>query len=211
MNGLFCLPCVRRVDELDLLDWKRRVSALYAEVRASADAEDAWYRWRAGRDELFRTHPQSPLPARARDGFSALPYFDYSPELRVLARVEPADGERVAIGGSGEEPTLFRRFATARFELEGEPRALSLYWLDEYGGGVFLPIADATSGTETYGAGRYVLDTVKGADLGERDGLLVLDFNYAYNPSCAHDPRWACPLTPPENRLAVPIRAGERV
>jgi uncharacterized protein len=210
MNGLFCLPDTGRVDELDLLDWKRRVFALYADVRATAQADDAWRRWRGARDELFRTHPQSPLPVEARERFAGLPYFDYDPELRVHAEVEPANGERVAIGGSGEEPTLFRRFATARFELGGQAQALALYWLEGYGGGVFLPVADATSGTETYGAGRYVLDTVKGADLGERDGLLVLDFNFAYNPSCAYDPRWACPLTPPENRLAIPIRAGER-
>ena len=89
--------------------------------------------------------------------------------------------------------------------------ALDLYWLDGYGGGVFLSFADATSGSETYGAGRYLLDTVKGADLGETDGRLVLDFNFAYNPSCAYDPRWVCPLAPPGNRLTVPVRAGERL
>jgi uncharacterized protein (DUF1684 family) len=196
------------MDELDLLDWKRRVFALYAEVRANPDAEDAWRRWRAARDELFRTHPQSPLPVEAREVFPGLP--DYDPELRVLAEVEPAGGERVSIGGSGEEPTPFRHFATARFALGAEPQALALYWLEGYGGGLFLPVADATNGPETYGAGRYLLDTVKGADLGERDGRVVLDFNFAYNPSCAYDPRWACPLTPPENRLRVPIRTGEK-
>ena len=82
--------------------------------------------------------------------------------------------------------------------------------LDGYGGGVFLSFADATSGTETYGACRYLLDTVKGSDLGEHGGRLVLDFNFAYNPSCAYDPRWVCPLAPPGNRLAIPVRAGER-
>lgn len=85
-----------------------------------------------------------------------------------------------------------------------------MYWLEAYGGGVFLPLADATSGHETYGGGRYLLDTVKGSDLGGEDGRLVLDFNFAYNPSCAYDPRWACPLTPPANRLGAGIRAGER-
>jgi uncharacterized protein len=96
-------------------------------------------------------------------------------------------------------------------ELAGEPQSLDLYWLDGYGGGVFLSFADATSGTETYGACRYLLDTVKGSDLGERDGRLVLDFNFAYNPSCAYDPRWVCPLAPPGNRLPVPVRGGERM
>ena len=91
------------------------------------------------------------------------------------------------------------------------PQTLDLLWLDGYGGGVYLSFADATSGTETYGAGRYLLDTVKGSDLGEQNGKLVLDFNFAYNPSCSYDPRWVCPLAPPGNRLAVPVRGGERI
>ena len=88
---------------------------------------------------------------------------------------------------------------------------LTLYWLLGYGGGVFLPFADATSGQETYGAGRYLLDTIKGADLGSTlDGLTILDFNFAYNPSCAYSPRYVCPLAPEANRLPKPVRAGER-
>ena len=90
-------------------------------------------------------------------------------------------------------------------------KELTLYWLLGYGGGVFLPFADATSGRETYGAGRYLLDTIKGADLGSTpDGLTVLDFNFAYNPSCVYSPRYLCPLAPPANRLPMPVRAGER-
>jgi uncharacterized protein len=198
------------VDESDLLDWKRRIFALYADIRAASDPEAAWRRWRDTRDELFRNHPQSPLPAEGRAAFAGLPYFDYDPSLRVLADVEPAGGERLAIGSSGDEPVMFRHFADASFDLEGS-QSLAVYWLEGYGGGVFLPFADATSGRETYGAGRYVLDTVKGADLGEQDGRLVLDFNFAYNPSCVYDACWVCPLTPPQNRLGVAIRAGERV
>ena len=98
-----------------------------------------------------------------------------------------------------------------RFALGGAEHELDLFWLEGYGGGLYLPFADATSGTETYGAGRYLLDTVKGADLGMEGDRLVLDFNLAYNPSCAYDPRWLCPLAPPANRLAVAVRAGERV
>jgi uncharacterized protein len=197
------------VDELDLLDWKRRVFEVYADVRAAQDPEQAWRLWRTAKDELFRSHPQSPLPGSERAAFTGLPYFDYDPVLRVLAGVEPAEETRIMIAGSGPEPTPFRRFATAVFMLGTEHR-LSLYWLEGYGGGVFLPFRDETSGAETYGAGRYLLDTVKGADLGEVEGMLVLDFNFAYNPSCAYDPRWACPLAPPENRLPIAIRAGER-
>jgi uncharacterized protein (DUF1684 family) len=183
------------------------VFELYAEVRAAAEPEKAWEIWRAGRDELFRSHTQSPLPPDARASFGGLPYFPYDPALRVLAEVEPAEPETREIAGSAGSVTRFRRFAHARL---GEG-SLELYWLEGYGGGVFLPFADATRGRETYGAGRYLLDTVKGADLGMEEGRLVLDFNFAYNPSCSYDPRWACPLAPPANRLDFEVRAGERM
>jgi len=199
------------VEELTLLDWKRRIFAVYAEVRAAHDPEQAWRRWRDVRDELFAQHPQSPLPDAVRAAFAGLGYFDYDPSLRVLAGAEPAPPERREIATSGGHAYAFTRFARARFELGGAEQSLDLYWLEGYGGGVFLSFADATSGTQTYGACRYLLDTVKGADLGERNGRLILDFNFAYNPSCAYDPRWVCPLAPPGNRLAVPVRGGERV
>ena len=198
------------MDELALLDWKRRIFELYAEVRRTPDPEAAWRRWRDVRDELFLTHPQPPLPPAARASFSGLPYFDYDPALRVQADVEPAERVRREIATSGEEPYAFTRFGRAAFTLGGERQSLDLYWLDGYGGGVYLCFADGTSGTETYGAGRYLLDTVKGSDLGGDGGRLLLDFNFAYNPSCSYDPRWVCPLAPPGNRLAAPIRGGER-
>jgi len=198
------------LDELTLLDWKRRVFDLYALVRADPDPPGAWRNWRETRDELFRSHPQSPIPPDRRSSFAGLPFFDYDPAFRVLATVAPAEPALREIATSGEQPYTFRRFAQAGFALDGEERTLDLFWLEGYGGGVFLSFADATSARETYGACRYLLDTVKGADLGEHDGRLVLDFNFAYNPSCAYDPRWVCPLAPPENRLTLPIRAGER-
>ena len=198
------------MDELTLLDWKRRVFALYADVRADPEPERAWRRWREVRDELFREHPQSPLTDDARANFNGLPYFDYDPAARVIAAVEPAPSERREIATSGEHPYAFTRFARAAFELGRVDHSLDLYWLKGYGGGIFLSFADATSGNETYGACRYLLDTVKGADLGEQNGKLVLDFNFAYNPSCSYDPRWVCPLAPPGNRLPAPVRAGER-
>jgi uncharacterized protein (DUF1684 family) len=189
------------IPELELLDWKRRVFALYAQVRVSG-ARDGWERWRRVRAELFRDHAQSPAP-----GYTGLAYFDYDPAFRFLAEVEPAEEQVLEIAGSAGSLTRFRRFALARFELG----ALELYWLEAYGGGIFLPFADETRGTETFGAGRYLLDTVKGADLGSEDGRLVLDFNFAYNPSCSYDDSWACPLSPPANRLSVEVRAGERI
>ena len=194
---------------LSLLDWKRRVFDLYRAVREASAPEAGWRLWRAGRDELFRAHAQSPLPPDARAGFDGLRYFAYDPGMRLIASVEPAPPAQVAIGASAGGPVVFERFGHARFGLDGAEQTLDLFWLDAYGGGLFVPFADKTSGSETYGAGRYLLDTVKGADLGRDGDGLVLDFNFAYNPSCAYDPRWACPLAPPGNRLALPVRAGE--
>jgi uncharacterized protein (DUF1684 family) len=198
-------------DLLDLLDWKRRVFALYAEVRAAADPEAAWRHWRDRRDDLFRTHRSSPLPEDERPAFPGVPYFDYDPSVRLSAVVVSSQPTPARIASSGDEAISFARFATATFAIDGEEQALELYWLTAYGGGVFVPFRDATSGRETYGGGRYLLDTVKGADLGQDGERLVLDFNFAYNPSCSYDPRWVCPLSPPANRLPIAVRAGERI
>jgi uncharacterized protein (DUF1684 family) len=197
-------------ETLDLLDWRHRIFALYAEVRAAADPRAAWQRWRVVRDELFRTHPQSPLPPDTRDGFGGVPYYDYDPDARVLAELSDLGAPPAPVETSGREPLLFRPVAAAAFELRGAACRLELQWLEGYGGGVFLSFRDPTSGTETYGGGRYLYDTVKGADLGDDGSRLVLDFNFAYNPSCAYDASWVCPLAPPANRLPVAVAAGER-
>ena len=196
-------------DTLSLLDWKRRVFALYAAVR-TLEPEAGWELWRETRDELFRSHPQSPLPADRRASFGGIDYWPYDPEARVLAELEDLEAPPEPVETSGIEPILFRPFARSSFELRGERLALEVAWLAAYGGGVFLSFRDTTSGRESYGGGRYVLDTVKGADLGDDDGRLVLDFNFAYNPSCAYDPGWVCPVAPPANRLQVAVGAGER-
>ena len=199
------------LDPLTLQDWRRRVFELYAAIRAAADPRVAWRRWRNERDALFARHPATPLPADVREAFDGLPLYDYDPAARVLADTEPAPEHTIALTGSDGAAFGARRFATARFTLGEADLGLDVYWLEGYAGGLFLPFADATSGETTYGAGRYLLDTVKGADLGTHDGRLVLDFNFAYNPSCSYDPRWSCPLAPPGNRLAVAITAGEQV
>jgi uncharacterized protein (DUF1684 family) len=196
--------------ELELLDFKRRVHALYARVRAEPDPARAFDLWVAERDDLFAHHPQSALPPERRAGFAGLSYFPHDPRGRVRADVVPAERRRYDVPSSGGEAMAFERIGVAHFALDGAPCELELYWLAGYGGGLFVPFADATAGDETYGAGRYLLDTVKGADLGMDGGRLVLDFNLAYNPSCSYDPRWACPLAPPPNRLAIPVRMGER-
>lgn len=197
-------------NSLSLLEWRRSVGDLYREVRSMSDARSAWRHWRDTRARLFRGHAQSPIPQSRRADYSGPYLYDYDPSWRVLGSVEPVEPRRVEIATSNVDVMAFSRFARAEFTHAGVGRRLDLYWLEGYGGGLFVPFADATSGQETYGAGRYLFDTVKGADLGQQNGLLVMDFNFAYQPSCAYDPRWTCPLTPPANRLSVPVRAGER-
>jgi len=202
---------VRETELLDLLDWKRHVVELYAAVRGPSDPRAVWHHWREVRDELFRAHPQSPLPVDLRESFPGAPYFEYEPGARVLADVRSTEPETLTIGTSHPDPLEFTRFGVATFELDGRSLSLELYWLEGYGGGLFLPFSDTTSGDGTYGGGRYLLDTVKGTDLGIENGRLVLDFNFAYNPSCAYDPKWVCPLAPAQNRLPIPVPGGERL
>jgi hypothetical protein len=200
-------PPETAITELDQLGWKREVFALYQRVR-ELEPEASWREWRAGRDRLFATHPQTPLAADALAGFETLRFFPYDPAFRVTGSVVATEPAVREVESSTGELIRFRQFGFVEFELSGE-QSLPLYWLEGYGGGVFLPFADATSGRQSYGGGRYLLDTVKGADLGGQEGRLVLDFNFAYNPSCAYDPRWTCPLPPRQSRLPLAVTAGE--
>jgi hypothetical protein len=192
---------------LTLLDWRRRVHALYAQVRAAPDPADGHALWRTARDELFAGHPDSPLLSEARQGFAGLPVAAYDPawrfEVEVDTGVEPSRRE-VATGTDGV--VVLDRIGRADLPGVG---SLDVWWLGGYGGGVFVPLKDATAGRSSYGGGRYLLDTVKGADLGGGADRLVLDLNFAYNPSCAYDPAWACPLAPPGNVLDVEVPVGE--
>jgi uncharacterized protein (DUF1684 family) len=211
---------------LDLYDWRRRVADMFrdrdAALRRGEDAALVLARFREAKDALFARHRQSPLSPDAQALFTGLRYFAYDPELRVKATLSLIEsGDSVDAPASGPHTMPFQRAATVDFALAGEPAHLTVFWIDVYGGGLFLPFRDATCPAESYGAGRYLFDTVKGSGF-ERDvaaaadgggytgGAIVLDFNYAYNPSCAYDVRWACPLAPRENWLAAPIRAGER-
>jgi len=203
------------VMSLAVLDWRRRVHALYAEVRATVNPVAAHQLWRAGRDDLFAHHPASPLLPDDRASFTGLPCAPYDPLLRfdiavdidAETDVEPARLE-VPTGTDGIVP--FERLGRV---LLGGLGTLDVWWLASYGGGIFVPMKD--SNPNTYGGGRYVLDTVKGADLGGTSdaasgrATLVIDLNFSYNPSCAYDPAWACPLAPPGNVLPVDISAGE--
>ncbi|MGH9278364.1 MAG: DUF1684 domain-containing protein, partial [Acidimicrobiales bacterium] len=190
-----------------LLEWRRRITDLYAEIRGAPSPADAHELWRATRDDLFAHHPDSPLSPAARASFAGLDVAPYDPawrhEVELDTDVAPVHLE-VVTGTDGILP--LDRMGTLHVDGVGD---LDVWWLGTYAGGVFVPMKDALAGRETYGGGRYVLDTAKGADLGGDGKWLVVDFNFAYNPSCAYDPAWACPLAPPGNVVARPIRAGE--
>jgi len=206
-------------DRAWLADWRRQVAALYAEVRALAvtDLASALGHWRRVRERLYREHPQSPVPPEARERFRAQ-HFEHDPGLRFEVAVEPAPPPApgafaLELPNSGADTLSFSRVGRIVIPFDDGPRSLSVFWMAGYAGGLFVPFRDATSGHETYGAGRYLMDGAKSADLGgdPARGTLIVDFNFAFQPSCAFDPRWACPLAPPENRLDRPIRAGERI
>jgi uncharacterized protein len=208
---------------LTLADWRRTIGTLYADVRRLAvdDPGAALTLWRSTRERLFREHPQSPVPRDRRQDFRAA-HFDHDPRLRFEVAVQepPAPPASSAFGGLSIELPVsaggtmsFRRFGVVSVPFPEGPQRLEIYWMAGYAGGLFLPFRDATNGVETYGAGRYLLDAAKSADLGRgaAPDSLILDFNFAFQPSCAFDPKWACPLAPPANRLDLPIRAGERL
>ncbi len=197
---------------LDVLDWRRRVADLYAEVRRRGPSETTWRWWRDERDELFATHPASPLPRAIRASFTGLAVFPYDPDLRFgPLEVHDAEPRTYEVAHSGAGTTTVRRLGTLVLPVGDVAHPVSVLWIDTYGGGVFVPLRDATNGVSTYGGGRYLLDTIKSADLGGSDGHLEVDLNFLYHPSCAHDPSWSCPLAPADERLDVPLEGGERL
>jgi uncharacterized protein (DUF1684 family) len=199
-------------DRLELAGWRRQVGELYAEVRRDADPEHAHARWAAGRDELFRTHPQSPLGPEDPLRVTGLPYWPYDPGLRFLLPLLPApEPERRLELDTGDDGVT-SLVAAGRVELPAPlGGSLDVWWLEQYGGGLFLPLRDGTAGSGSYGGGRYLLDTAKGADLGGTADTLVVDLNFAYHPSCRYDSRWLCPLAPPGNTITARVVAGERL
>jgi uncharacterized protein (DUF1684 family) len=212
------VPVVTQV--LDVVDWRQLVFALYAEVRerAAADPRAAHAQWCARRDELFANHPASPLPSADRAHFTGLRVVPYDPAYRFELEIEPVDDHEPAtpvVSLMSRATDSAGRAGAIPFALIGRVTLpdlgrLNVWSLQSYGGGIFLPVKDALAGTETYGGGRYVLDTAKGAYLGETPGRkLVVDLNFAFNPSCAYDPAWFCPLASAGNTVGVPLPVGE--
>jgi len=195
-------------DPVAIADWRRRVAQMYADVRriAASDPEAAHGVWVQQRDELFAMHAASPLDVVASASFEGLEVARYDPAYRFEAVIEPAGQQRMDVATATDGVVPFERIGTVQLGTLG---SLAVWALKTYAGGLFVPVRDALAGTRTYGGGRYVLDTVKGADHGMVDDRLVIDLNFAYNPSCAYNPAWTCPLATRANTLAVEVPVGE--
>jgi uncharacterized protein (DUF1684 family) len=161
--------------------------------------------FRRDKDEFFRDDPRSPLTPEQRANFAGLSYFPENPRLRIEAELGTGVDldEDIVMQTTTGGTQVYRRAGKVRFEVDGQPAEITLYKSPDQHE-LFVPFRDATSGSETYGAGRYL-------EVGPpMDGRVVVDFNDAYNPYCAYNPEWSCPIPPGENWLAVPIRAGEK-
>lgn len=226
-------------DYLNLYDYRCRVATMYRErnqnlmsstwavpvsqtgfIDETPDLEDRYrlqvlQRFRAAKDDLFAHHPQSALDEEQRKTFRGLHYFPYNPAMCFTVNIDTqVEATSQTVVMNAVETMTMTTVGRMHFTVEDESVTLSLYWLDVYGGGLFLPFRDMTCPAQSYGGGRYLFDTIKGSDFLSATGAsswdrIVLDFNYAYNPSCAYNDRWTCPLAPVENRLNVPIPAGE--
>lgn len=200
------------ITALQTADWRDQVFALYRQVRAAdSGPARAHAHWQKERDELFRTHPASPLNAGAKARFAGLNVAPYNPDARFECLLRAALGREVREVPTGTDGVVpFELIGS--LELDGIGN-LELWRLASYGGGLFLPLRDGLAGDPagTYGGGRYLLDTAKGAHLGQgaASNSIIVDLNFAYNPSCAYDEAWTCPLPGPGNTVAEPLPYGE--
>jgi len=159
--------------------------------------------FRKQKDKFFEKDHHSPLSVKQKKTFQGLRYYQENPALRFDTKVEPFDEHKhVQMQTSTGEIQEYLKYGLFRFEVDGIPAEMTVYTSED--GETFVPFADTTSGKETYGAGRYL-------ELEHHGGnQFQVDFNLAYNPWCAYSPEYTCPIPPEENRLSVPIRAGEK-
>lgn len=159
--------------------------------------------FRRQKDQFFAQNPHSPLTYEQKKSFQGLSYFPENADLRMEVQVEPFPyKDIIQMQTSTGGVQRYTRYGRFKFVVEGQVTELTIYASQD---GFFLPFADSLAGTETYGAGRYLEPEHLGGN------RFLVDFNLAYNPYCAYNDQWTCPITPPENRLTVPIRAGEKL
>lgn len=192
--------------EVELSDFRRRVADLYYEVRDAGTSSVSWRAWRKQRDALFAAHPCSPL---AGSDLESLPFWPYDRSWRLTGTVEAEDGPGLSIESSPGKVERFDRIGRVFFARLERQFSLPIYWSEGYSGGLFLPFRDLTSGTGTFGSGRYLLDGAKSADLGQNAAGLILDFNFSYHPSCVWGD-WLCPLPSEDAKLDIEVTVGEQ-
>jgi len=159
--------------------------------------------FRAAKDDYFANDPDSPLALEQKADFHGLNYFPENPALRLEVQAEKTVGKKeMQVQTSTGETQVYQRWGRFRFQVDGQPAELTILFSNS---GYFLPFVDSLAGQETYPAGRYLEPEPLGG------GRFRIDFNLAYNPYCAYNDQWSCPLTPFENRIKVPIRAGEKL
>jgi hypothetical protein len=198
---------------LDLLDYRRKVNSNYQSVRRSKlEPLQTAKIFRKNRDQLFEKHAQSALNEEQQKNFKGLNYFDYDPGWRKLASLDfNVDPVEIELSLNADGVLRISPYASATWRHRDAAFQLMIYEIKGYGGGLFLPFRDQSyKQADVYVGTRYLLDSIKGADLGIENGKLILDFNYAYNPSCAYNSKWDCPLAPQENWLNLAILAGEK-
>ena len=194
MSELVELPAT---NYLDLLDWRRRVNDLFGELRRRPPTGETLAWFRGEKDRLYREHPQSPVATEQRGAFNGLQYWPFDSAARIAAQFVAAEEieAQATMSAEGQGLSLLR-IGRLDFAYSRQPCSLDAFWINGYAGGLFVPFRDASNGVETYPGGRYLLDTSKSADFGSKSDSaeVVLDFNYAYHPSCTFDARWVCPL-----------------
>lgn len=159
--------------------------------------------FRAEKDEMFKSHPQSPLTAEQKKAFNGLTYFPENESLRLEVQVELLNDDRpIQMQTTTGGVQVYYRHGRFKFPVDGDETELTIYRGEH---GYFLPFVDSLAGKETYPAGRYLEPEELPGD------RFLVDFNIAYNPYCAYNEAWSCPITPAENRIKVPIRAGEKI
>ena len=189
LTGLLLIACGSGPNRLEILRHKREI-----------------VKFRRQKDDFLKSSVDSPLGVEQRWAFAGLRYFPVDIAYRLAADFVPAPASAPPRGlkTSSGRHRPYKEAGTLNFQIDGRPLSLKAYRAED-GGGLFVPFGDTTNGRDTYGGGRY-LDVVPAPD----GGALTLDFNLAYNPYCAYNPLYSCPLPPPENHLPVPVRAGEK-
>ncbi|USG62602.1 DUF1684 domain-containing protein [Sneathiella marina] len=195
----------------ELADWRRQINDLYARIRLMDDPVAAWKLWHETRSRLFKHHAMSPVPVEKRSEFKEINVFSYDPAFRYSVTLRPVVPITTAVDLGPDGVMTYKSVAKTCGLEESLGSELTVFWILGYGGGLFIPFQDQSNGDTSFGGGRYIIDAIKGADLGlDPDSRLILDFNFSYNPSCAMNAAYVCPLSPPENKIYEAISAGEK-